>query len=129
MAAAARTVTLLAMLCALLTGNARAASPTPGDMQEIQQLIASVETLQGAHFVRNGSSYDGTSAAAHLRLKLQKAGSRVLTADDFIRVCASVSSMSGQPYEIRFDDGRTVSAESFLRGRLAALRLGHAPGE
>ncbi len=86
---------------------------------KIAYLIASVETLQHAQFVRNGTAYDAKAAANHLRLKLRMAGSRVATADDFIRLCASASSVSGLPYQIRFADGRVVSSEVYLRQKLA----------
>lgn len=96
-----------------------AATPIPLEEKKIDYLIASVESLQNAQFIRNGVSYEAKAAADHLRLKRRMAGSRVATADDFIRLCASVSSMSGTPYQIRFSDGRVVSSEAFLRGRLA----------
>ena len=43
------------------------------------------------------------------------------TPDDFIRLCGSVSSMSGLPYQIRYADGRVETSEAFLRARLAQL--------
>ena len=119
---------LFALLFMFLAVDAVAAPPTTDDAHEIQYLIASIESLQGTQFIRNGTSYDAVSAASHLRLKLDNAGSRVRTADDFIRLCASVSSVSGRPYEIRFADGRTVTSESFLKARLAELRMGSRPG-
>ncbi|MGH8443240.1 MAG: DUF5329 family protein, partial [Nevskiaceae bacterium] len=57
----------------------------------------------------------------HLQLKREKAGSRVRTAGDFIRLCASYSSLSGEAYLIRFADGRTRTAEDVLREELARL--------
>jgi hypothetical protein len=95
-----------------------AGTPIPLEEKKIDYLIASIETLQNAQFIRNGVAYEAKAAADHLRLKRRGAGSRVATADDFIRLCASVSSMSGTPYQIRFSDGRVVSSESFLRERL-----------
>ena len=123
-------IRVLAPLLVALALDARAAAPAPapGPGQEIQYLIASVEDLQGAHFIRNGTSYEAANAASHLRLKLQRAGSRVRTAEDFIRLCASVSSVSGEPYGIRFADGRTVTSESFFREKLAEFRKRHGPG-
>jgi uncharacterized protein (DUF934 family) len=96
-----------------------AGAPIPLEEKKIDYLIASIESLQNAQFIRNGVAYEATAAAEHLRLKRRGAGSRVATADDFIRLCASVSSMSGIPYQIRFSDGRVVSSETFLRERLA----------
>lgn len=98
-------------------------SGTPIALEErkIEYLIAIIENLQDAQFVRNDVAYEAKAAADHLRLKRRYAGSKVATADDFIRICASVSSMSGTPYQIRFSDGRVVSSEAFLRQRLAAF--------
>jgi hypothetical protein len=88
---------------------------------KIQYLISSVETLNGAQFIRNGKVYDAKMAGDHLRLKLKAAGNRVKTAEEFIRRCASKSSISGQPYQIRFSDGVTMEAEVFFRNKLKAL--------
>ena len=85
----------------------------------IEYLIASIAALQGAQFLRNGAAHDAASAADHLRLKWSKAGSRVKNAEDFIRYCATQSSMSGQPYEIRFADGRVVKTAQYLQQKLA----------
>lgn len=102
----------------LSSAYAHAADLTSPERRKIDYLIASVETLQGAQFIRNGKSYDAKAAADHLRLKLRTAGSRVATAEDFIRVCASVSSISGMPYQIRLADGRIVSSAAYLRQKL-----------
>ena len=103
-------------LCAFLP--AWAADTAPPEARKIDYLIASIETLTDAKFIRNDTAYDATAAADHLRLKLRMAGSRVKTAGDFISYCASVSSMSGKPYLIRFSDGSEVTAEAYLRAKL-----------
>jgi uncharacterized short protein YbdD (DUF466 family) len=51
-------------------------------------------------------------------MKLQKAGDRVRTADDFIRLCASKSFLSGKPYMIRSSGGETITSEEFFREKL-----------
>lgn len=111
-------VCLMALLCLTASGNA----PAQGrEEAQIRFLIAAVETLEGAQFIRNGRAHDARAAADHLRLKLANAGDRVKTAEDFIRLCASRSSISGKPYLIRFGDGTTVEAERFFRDRLKAF--------
>jgi hypothetical protein len=106
----------LSALCLLV--QARAADVLPIESQKIDYLIASIESLQNAQFIRNDTAYDAKAAADHLRLKLNNAGPRVKTADDFIHYCASTSSISGKPYRIRFSDGREVTTEVFLRDKL-----------
>src|ERR1700676_1087030 len=107
----------------LLSIGALTLAQTPISVEEkkIDYLIASIETLQNAQFIRNGVAYEAKAAADHLRLKRRGAGDRAATVDDFIRLCASVSSMSGIPYQIRFSDGRVVASETFLRERLAGF--------
>ena len=88
------------------------------ERKKIEFLISSVANLPGAKFIRNGSEYDGKKAAEHLRMKLQKAGGRIQTADDFIRLCASKSFISGKPYMIKSSDGKTIKSEAYFREKL-----------
>ena len=97
--------------------------PAPlSETQKIERLIAYVEDLGSARFVRNGSDYSPAEAASHLRLKLKKAGDRVRTAEQFIEFCATRSSMSGDPYLIRFEDGRVRGAGEVLREQLRLMQ-------
>jgi hypothetical protein len=105
----------MALLC-LTAGNVHAQDPQ--EAAKIQYLISSVAALEGAKFFRNGREYDAGEAADHLRLKLKTAGNRVKTADDFIRLCGSRSSLSGEAYRIRFADGTAREAAVFFRNRL-----------
>jgi hypothetical protein len=109
---------VLAILVLALAALAQAGSLTALENRKIQYLISTIESLPDAQFIRNGTAYDARSAADHLRPKLREAGSRLVTADDFIRLCASVSSVSGLPYQIRFADGSTITSEVFLRQKL-----------
>jgi hypothetical protein len=87
------------------------------EKKKIEFLISSVEHLKGATFIRNGTEYDGKKAAEHLRMKLQNTVA-VETADDFIRLCASKSFISGKPYLIRSSDGKTINTEQYFRKKL-----------
>jgi hypothetical protein len=109
----------------LLTALAVLAHAQPSvaiEAQKIEYLIAAVQSLQGAKFFRNGKGYDSIAAADHLRTKWRMAGSHVRTAEDFIRECASASTVSGLPYSIQFADGHIVTSAQFLRERLSEYR-------
>jgi hypothetical protein len=94
------------------------------EKKKIEFLLSSVENLKGAKFIRNGSEYnDGKAAADHLRMKLKTAGSRVKTADDFIRLCASQSYLTGRPYMIRLSNGKTIKSEEYFREKLKEYYL------
>jgi hypothetical protein len=117
-------VLLLLFLSFSLLGSAAAAPMT--EQEKIEALIHSIAVLPGAQFIRNGSVYDGKTAAEHLETKRRLAGNKVRTASDFIAVCASHSSISGQPYQIRFQNGRTVDADVYFREELKKIETQHA---
>ena len=90
--------------------------------EKIVKLIDYIEHLQGVVFVRNGSEYTPIEAAAHLRLKRNKAGSKIKTAREFIENLASTSSVSGKPYLIKYiKDGKTLMCSSVLKVELDRL--------
>ena len=116
-----KNITIMALvILALLSGTLSARDNI--EDKKIDYLIFSVENLKGAKFIRNGSEYNGREAAMHLRMKLQRAGNHVQTADDFIRVCASQSYTSGKPYTIRLSDGKAIKAEEYFREILKGYR-------
>lgn len=92
----------------------------PGD--ETEALLRYVKGLDGATFIRNGASHTPQEAEAHLRLKRDKQKAKIATAEDFIRLCATQSLVSGKPYTIRFRDGHEEAAASVLSRQLLLLR-------
>jgi len=91
------------------------------EAQKIEALIRAVADLQEAVFIRNGTEHTPKEAADHLRMKWKNAGRRVKTAPEFIQYCATGSSLSGKPYEIRLKDGRTVLSRDWLWTELKRL--------
>jgi hypothetical protein len=98
-----------------------AGSQTLSEKEKIERLIAAVEALEGATFIRNKQEHSAKEAADHLRLKLKTAGEQITTADQFIEQLATESSTTGEAYEIRFSDGRKVTAAEFFRDELKRL--------
>jgi hypothetical protein len=90
---------------------------------ERERIHALLETLErsGHVFIRNGSAHSARDARAHLEMKLDRAGDRVTTAEQFIDRLAARSSSTGRPYLIRLADGSTVEAGAWLRARLAEI--------
>jgi hypothetical protein len=109
---------LIAAALLTLATVANATDRLPVEEARIEYLLAVVASLHDGQFIRNGTAYDSTAAVKHMRTKLRLAGSRVKTAEDFIRYCGSESSVSGKPYEIRFPDGQVVRSADFLRLKL-----------
>ena len=101
--------------------SAQKQSIKPTEKQKMEQLIKSIEILDGAQFYRNGQYYSAKEAADHLRLKLSNAGDKIKTAKQFIDNIATKSSMSGKAYKIKFKDGKVVESKVFLYQKLYEL--------
>lgn len=114
-------LTFLLLLLTALT--LRAATPTT----EIEGLLAYLKGLDGATFVRNGSDHTAVEAEAHLRLKWNKQRADIVTAEDFIALCGSKSSLSGERYQIRFKDGTVRYSDEVLKERLREMRKAANP--
>ena len=108
------------LLALVFATTAMAKTPT-AETAKINALIAAVESRPDAVFIRNGSEHKASDAADHLRLKWRHAGDRIRTARDFIRYCATKSSMTGRKYRIRFADGREMESAAFFEAELRRI--------
>ncbi len=94
------------------------------ESKKINYLLTALEK-SNAVFIRNGKEYTSKEAAAHMKMKLEKAqtswfspGKEKWTAKMFISKIASTSSMSGEPYLIKEKDKAPEKAEDWLTLRL-----------
>lgn len=112
-----------AVAAGLLAWAAHAAPPPAAVQAEIDALLAALQD-SGCQFERNGTWHSGVDARAHLATKRAhlERRSAIGTAEDFIALGASESSMSGRPYRVRCADAEPVDARSWLQRRLDALR-------
>ena len=90
---------------------------------EIDALLNRLGT-SGCQFNRNGSWYSSTDAKAHLAKKLNYlVEKRKLDGtEQFIKLAASSSSMSGKPYQVRCGDSQPVASQTWLTTELQTLR-------
>ncbi|MHC8351444.1 YfeK family protein [Pseudomonas sp. RT4P38] len=107
-------------LIAIVT-NAQAQA-TPQVTQEIKGLLDFVEHSE-CQFVRNGSEFPGPRARVHLEKKLNylEGKNMVSSAEDFIDLAATKSSMSGRAYEVRCPEG-VQPASTWLKRELQRQR-------
>lgn len=112
-----------ALLAALLAGAAATAWAAADEIEQarIERLLRFVETRKRMVFVRNGKDHSSSEAAAFLRAKYAKLGGGVTTAKQFIEQIATRSSTTGEIYEVRLPDGRTLPAATVLREELARM--------
>jgi hypothetical protein len=99
------------------------AQPTAEAETEIDYLLTFVE-VSGCEFYRNDSWYNSEQARAHLQKKYEylSARDRIQTAENFIQLAATKSSMSGKPYEIRCGECTSTAASKWLTGVLLRYR-------
>lgn len=90
------------------------------ESEKIEKLIEAVRE-SGHTFIRNGQEHGSSEAADHLSMKLEKAGDRVRTAEEFIAGIASRSSMTGKPYMLRTGDGTEYRTRDWLLSHLREL--------
>ncbi|HWH76563.1 MAG TPA: DUF5329 family protein, partial [Candidatus Binatus sp.] len=83
------------------------------ETQKIETLIKQVGDLKDAAFVRNGSTYSAWTAVIFLRGKWNANASDIKTAHDFIDKVATMSGTSGEPYLIRFHDGKEIHSRDY----------------
>jgi len=102
---------------------AQAADSSPVVRDEIQHLLTYLEG-SGCQFFRNGEWRGAVEAKDHLNQKytyLLKKG-LVRTAEDFIRLGATKSSVSGKPYQVRCKGTKPVPSAAWLSEELSRYR-------
>jgi len=89
--------------------------------QTISYLLDYVATSD-ATFIRNGESHTPAEAVAHIKAKYEHFKKEIKTPEDFIRLSASKSLLSGQPYLVRTRDGKEIHLDVWLTEALKAHR-------
>lgn len=91
--------------------------------QEIDHLIGFVESSSCA-FIRNGREHDAHEAAAHINKKYQHYKNDIASAEDFIRLSATRSMLSGKYYTVRCPGADTIKTAEWLNTELSRWRAG-----
>lgn len=93
---ASLTVAAALGLAASTSSAAATESAAKDEISHLLQFVAS----SSCTFVRNGTEYPPDKARDHLETKYKFVGSRISTADEFIKYLATGSSISGEPYHV-----------------------------
>lgn len=110
-----------------LFSNTYDCSKIKSDEDQIDALIQAVSEIKGT-FIRNGEEHNAVDAAKHLRTKLENAKKSPLswgqkwTAAQFIDQLGTKSSVSGLPYEIKWNDGKRTPSGPWLHGELKKIK-------
>ena len=112
-----------AALLAVLVSLAHAGSLPPIAKAEIEAVLTGLKS-SGCQFNRNGTWYSGADAQAHLTKKLEYLANKnqIESAEEFIALGASTSSVSGKPYQVRCGASPAVDSKLWLQDQLKAVR-------
>lgn len=90
---------------------------------EVEALLKQLAT-SGCQFNRNGTWYTGAEAQAHLSKKLAYVVEKKTanSAEQFIEIAATKSSMSGQAYQVKCGSAAAQSSAIWLDAALKELR-------
>jgi hypothetical protein len=75
-----------------------------------------------AIFIRNGQTHTPQEAANHIKAKYEHFKNEIKTPEDFIRLSASKSLLTGQPYLVRTKDGKEIQLSEWLTDALKKHR-------
>jgi hypothetical protein len=89
--------------------------------QTIDYLLRRIETSK-ATFIRNGKEHTPAEAVSHIKEKYDHFKGEIKTPEDFIRLSASKSLLTGKPYLVRTPDGKEMRLDAWLTGALKAHR-------
>ena len=113
-----------AFLLTLILAGPLPVQATPASAE--REITALIDGLRDSpcRFQRNGRWHDGARAAAHLRRKFDYVRDRggVDSAEAFIELAASRSSLTGRPYRVRCGDADAMDSGDWFRARLGMLR-------
>ncbi|MDP9254328.1 MAG: DUF5329 domain-containing protein [Verrucomicrobiota bacterium] len=80
-----------------------------------------------ATFIRNGTSHTPAEAVDHIKAKYAHFKKDIKTPEDFIRLAATKSFLTGKPYLVRTPEGKEINLDEWLTEALKAHRVGEHP--
>ncbi len=122
-----RSVWALSVFALLSLGitSSRAADATPSDaLAEAVTHLLTQTRESGATFVRNGAAHDAKEAVSHMQKKYEhflKKG-KIKTPEDFIRLAATQSLISGKAYTLKMPDGSEHKTADWMTAQLRLYR-------
>ena len=91
---------------------------------EIDHLLTYVETTK-CSYIRNGDAHDGPDARSHIQRKYDYFYDDIESTEDFIRLSATKSTMSGDKYFIACPNKPKVYSSEWLLDELHRYRKTH----
>ena len=113
----------LFLIVALALGLSAQKATAESLEQTINYLLEYVAN-SNATFIRNGVAHTPQEAVDHIKAKYEHFKAEIKTPDDFIRLSASKSLRTGQPYLVRTAEGKEMRLDAWLTAALKAHESG-----
>ena len=114
-------IVVIAIVLAATMVLAEDTRPQENTDETIAYLLAFVAKSDCA-FIRNGQSYTDKQASNHMQEKGRYFKDQIVTPEDFIRLAASESLVTGQPYMVRTKEGKELRCDEWLKEVLKEYR-------
>ncbi len=114
------------MMLASLVVSADGWSKPPENAESAIQYLLGYVADSGLTFIRNSKSHDAADAAEHMNNKYQYYRNKIQTSEDFIRLCASKSLITGKPYLVIRKNGAEIRTDGWLLQALTSYRHRYA---
>ncbi len=113
-----RRIMVAVILLTLSLSSLSLAAATDGEIEHLLQYVGSSKVI----FIRNGQEHQPAEAVGHLAKKRHYFQDKIKSAEDFIRLCAAKSLMSGKPYQVKTGDGQVEDTQKWLTDELRHYR-------
>ncbi len=102
------------------------AAPAAESLDQTINYLLDYIRKSDAVFIRNGSNHTGSEAVEHIKAKYDHFKNDIKTPEDFIRLAASKSLLTGKPYLVHPKSGKEQPMTEWLTEALQAHRAaGH----
>lgn len=116
---------ILVILIYLIPGCTIALADTVADSEKLAATINYLLTFvekSDCTFIRNDRAHTAKEAAVHIERKYDHFKDEIKTPEDFIRLSATKSLISGKPYMVKTKAGQLLKSETWLLEALEAYR-------
>ena len=112
---------VIAMVLAATMALAEDTRPRENTDETIGYLLAFV-AKSDCTFIRNGQSYTGEQSSNHMKIKRRYFNDQIATPEDFIRLAATKSLQTGQPYLVKTKEGKEYRCDEWMKKVLKEYR-------
>lgn len=114
-------LTMIMGILLAMPGASALAEPPAATQKEINHLLDFVQK-SSCTYNRNGSAHKGTEARKHIERKLNYYWDDILTTEDFIKLAATKSELSGRVYTVKCPNQAEESSNRWLTDELMKYR-------